>query len=106
MELGFWLNLFFWAFWIVKRNAAFKDGVFNTFMPVLPYSHLIFQELKTDTLLSDTGGENTYLYKYVIFLFIFLAWKWKQLDSSAEKSKKALVSPWKDTYAKDAVWIT
>lgn len=28
------------------------------------------------------------------------------LYSSAEKSKKALVSPWKETYAKDVLWIT
>lgn len=27
-------------------------------------------------------------------------------DSSAEKSKKALVSPWKETYAKDVLRIT
>lgn len=30
----------------------------------------------------------------------------EMLDSSAEKSKKALVSPWKETYAKDVLWIT
>lgn len=60
-----------------EEKYSFKDGVFNTFMSMLPYSHFIFRGLKTDTAcmipVERQCWENTYLYKCVRFLFIFLA---------------------------------
>lgn len=50
--------------------------------------------------------EKIYLCKHGRFLVRIFSLKMEARDSSAEKSKKALVSPWKETYAKDVLRIT